>query len=88
MVAKWVSTVLLFHKYFLNMDISLIMRLICLKIVIHVLRIHLQGKVSQNFDIGLSFNLVAFRKGAFKKFTIKSHKLVVFCSKIKTRTEF
>ena len=78
--------ILLFHKYFLNMDSSLIMRLICLKIVIHVLRIHLEGRVSQNFDIGLSFDLVAFRKGTFQKFTIKSQRLAVFCTKIKSRT--
>ena len=65
--------ILIFHIYFLNMDISLIMRLICLKMIIHVLRINLEGRVSHNFDIyiGLSFNLVAFRKGDFKKFTIK-----------------
>ena len=78
--------ILIFHEYFFNMDISLIMSLICLKIVIHVLRIHLEEKGSQNFDIGLSFNLVAFRNGGFQKFTIKSQKLPVFCSKIKTRT--
>ena len=78
--------ILIFHKYVLNMDISLIMRLICLEIVIHVLRIYLEGKLSQNCDIGLSFNLVAFRKGGFQKFTIKSQQLPVFCSKIKTRT--
>ena len=77
---------LIFHKYFLNMDISLIMRLICLKIVIYVLRIHLEGRVSQYIDIGLSFDLVEFRKGDLQKFTIKSQKLPVFCSKIKTRT--
>ena len=61
----------IFHKYYFNMDISLIMRLTCLKIVILVLRIHLEGGVSQNVDIRLSFNLVAFRKGGFQKFTIK-----------------
>ena len=73
--------ILIFHKYFLNMEISLIMRLICLKIVLHVLRIHLGGRVSQNFDISLSFNLVAFRKGGFQKFTIKSQKLPFFALK-------
>ena len=78
--------ILIFHKYFFNMDISLIMRLICLKIVKHILRIHLEGRVSQNVDIRLSFNLVAFRKGGFQEFTKKSQRLPVFCSKIKTRT--
>ena len=69
--------ILIFHKYFLNMDISLIMRLqlYALKIVIHLLRIHLEGNMSQDFDIGLSFNLVAFRKGDHKSYP-------VFCSKI------
>ena len=61
------------------MDISLIMRLTCLKIAIHV---HLEGRVSQNFDVGLSFNLIAFRRGEFQKITIKSQKFPVFGSKI------
>ena len=39
------------------MDISLIVRLTCLKTAIRVLWIHLEGSVSQNVDIGLSFNL-------------------------------
>ena len=74
--------ILIFHTYFLNMDISLIVRLTCLKIVIHVFRIHLERNLSQNFDICLSFNLVAFRRGDLKKNTIKSQKLPVFCYKI------
>ena len=73
--------IVIFIKYFLNMDISLIMILICLRIVIHVLRIHLEGRVSQNFDIGFSFNLVAFRKGDFKQITIKSQKFPFFALK-------
>ena len=63
------------------MDISLIMRLTYLKIAIHVLRMNLEGSVSQSFDIGLSFNLVAFSRGDFKKCTIKSQKLPFFALK-------
>ena len=51
---------------FFTLIISLIMRLTCLKIAVHILRIHLEGSVFQNVDIGLSLNLVAFRRGAFK----------------------
>ena len=78
--------ILIFHKHFWNMDISLIIRLTCLKIAMHVFRIHLERSVSQNLDLGLSFNLVAFRRGDFQQFTIKSQKLPVFCTKIKTKT--
>ena len=51
---------------FFTSIISLIMRLTCLKIAVHILRIHLEGSVFQNVDKGLSLNLVAFRRGAFK----------------------
>ena len=54
--------ILILHIYFLNMDISLTMRLICLETAIHVLDTHLEGKVSQNFDTGLSLNLIACTK--------------------------
>ena len=58
---------LIFHKLILNMNISLIMRLTCLRIVMHVLKTHLEGRVSQHFDIDLSFNLIAFRGGTLTK---------------------
>ena len=45
----------IFHIYFLNMDFSLIMTLMCMKIYIHSAEICFEGSVSQNFDIGLSF---------------------------------
>ena len=59
------------------MYILLIMRLTCLKTAIglHAFRIHLKGRVSQNFDIGLSFDLTGFRRGDFQNITIKSQKL-------------
>ena len=53
---------------------------------IHVSETHLEGRVSQNVDIGCSLNFIACRSGGFKKNTKKSQKLPVFCSKIKTRT--
>ena len=53
---------------------------------IHVSETHLEGRVSQNVDIGLSLNFIACRSGGFKKNTKKSQKLPIFCSKIKTRT--
>ena len=68
-------------KYFLNMNISLIMRLTCLKIVRHVLKTHLEGRVSQNFDVCLSFNLIAFRRGDFQKNTKISQKYPFFALK-------
>ena len=70
------------------MDISLNKRRTCLKTAIHVHETHLGGRVSQNFDIGLSLNLTASRKGDFEKSAKKSQKLPVFCSKIKTKTNF
>ena len=78
--------ILIFHTYFFNMDNSLIMRHICLKNAINVLQTHLEGWVSQNFDIGLSFNLIASIRGDFQNISIKSQNLPVFCSKTKTRT--
>ena len=78
--------ILIFHIYFLNKHISLNIRITCLKTAIHVSKTHLEGRVSQNFDIGLSLNFIACRSGGFKKHTKKSQKLPVFCSKMKTRT--
>ena len=42
-------------RYFFNMDISLIMALICMKSCIHNPEICFEGSLSQNVDIGLSF---------------------------------
>ena len=66
------------------MDISLIMNITGMKIAIHVAETRLEGRVSQNFDIGLSFCFILCSRLNFKK--KKSQKLPVFCSKIKTRT--
>ena len=48
-----------FHIYFFKMDISLIMTATFLKLSIHDAKTHLEGKVSQNFDLGFSFCLIA-----------------------------
>ena len=36
-----------------NMDTSLIIRVICLEMAIHVLKFHLEGRMSKNVDIGI-----------------------------------
>ena len=61
-------------------------RLTCFKTAIHVPETRLEGRVSRNFDIGLSLNFIACRSGGFKKNTKKSQKLPVFFSEMKTRT--
>ena len=54
-----------------------------IKLVIHVAEIHLEGRVSQNFDIGLTFCFMLCRRLNFFLKYKKSQKLPVFCSKIK-----
>ena len=63
------------------------MRLRCLKMAMDVYETHLEGRVSQNFDIGLSLNFIACRSGGFQKNTKNSQKLPVFCSKTRRRRE-
>ena len=70
---------LIFHIYFLNMDFSLIMALICIQNA----EICFKGSVSQNFDKGLSFCFMVCRIRNFEK--KKSQKLPAFCHKTKTR---
>ena len=43
------------------------MRLTCLKTAMLVYDTHLEGRLSQNCDIGLSLNFIACRSGGFKK---------------------
>ena len=43
------------------------MRFTCLKIVVHVLKTHLEGRVSQHLDKAFSFNFIGFRRGDFKE---------------------
>ena len=76
----------IFHINVLNMDISLVIKLIIMKIAKHVPEIHWERSMSQNFDIGLSFCLILCRRVDFQKDYNKIQKLPVFSSKIKTRT--
>ena len=57
--------ILIFCIYFFNMDILLIIALICLEICMYIPKMYLEGRVSQNFDIGLSFCFVACRRWNF-----------------------
>ena len=75
----------IFHVYFLNMDISLIIAPISLKICMYIAEIYMEGSVSQNFDLGLSFCFMQCRRRHFEKKYKKSQKLPVFYHKIKTR---
>ena len=67
------------------MDISLIIAPICLKICMFIAEIFIEGRMSQNFDSGLSFCLILCRKRNFEKKYKKSQKLRVFYHKKKTR---
>ena len=78
--------ILIFHVYFFNMDISLIIALICLKTCMCIAEICMEGRVSQNLDSGLSFCFMPYRKRNFERICKKSQKLPVFCHKIKTKT--
>ena len=51
--------------YFLNKHNSLNIRLTCLRTAIHVSKTNLEGRVSQNFDIGLSLYFIACRSAGF-----------------------
>ena len=55
------------HKHFFNMDISLIMKITGMKIAIHVAETRLEGRVSQNFDLGLRFCFISCRRLYLKK---------------------
>ena len=77
--------ILIVHIYFLNKDISLTKALIYLKTWIYISKICLEGSVSQNFDLGLSFCFMVCRRRDFEKEYKKSQKLLVFCHKIITK---
>ena len=51
-----------FDIYFFNMDISLIIALICLRICMYIPKIYMEGSVSQIFDIGFSFCFIVCRR--------------------------
>ena len=77
--------ILIFHVYFFNMDISLIIALICLKICMFLSELCMEGSVSQNFDLGLSFYFMLCRRRHFEKKYKKSQKLPIFYHKKKTK---
>ena len=54
--------ILIFDIYFFNMDISLIMAHICLRICMYIPKIYMEGRVSQIFDIGFSFGFIVCRR--------------------------
>ena len=77
--------IFIFHVYFFNMDISIIIALIYLKTCLCIAEICMKGRVSQNFDFGLSFCFMPYRKRNFERKYKNSQRLPVFCHKIKTR---
>ena len=59
MAENWEKHV--FHRYFLNMDILLMMNITVMKIARHVAETRLEGKVSPIFAINLSFHFIFCR---------------------------
>ena len=78
--------IFIFYVYFLNTDISVIMALVFLKISIHITKVSLEGSVSQNVDIGLSFCFMLCKRWNFEEKDGKKYqRFPVFAHKIKTR---
>ena len=75
----------IFHLYFFNIDNSLIIAPISLKMFMCIAEIYMERSLSQNFDIGLGFCFMQCRRRHFEKKYKKSQKLPVFYHKIKTR---
>ena len=74
--------ILIFHVYYFNMDISIIIALVCLKTCMCIAEICMEGSVSQNDDLGLSFCFMPYRKRNFERIYKNSQKLPFFCHKI------
>ena len=70
----------IFHVYFLNRDISLIIAPISLRICMCIAEIYMEGSVSQNFDLGLSFCFMQCRRRHFEKKVQKITKVTRFLS--------
>ena len=62
--------ILIFDIYFFNMDISLIIALICLKICMYIPKMYMEGSVSQIFELGFSFCVINNHK-SYPFFVIK-----------------
>ena len=71
------------HVKFLNMDISLIIALICLKLCMCISEICMEGSASQNFDLGLSFCFMLCRRWNFWEKIQKIAKVTRFLSQNK-----
>ena len=67
-----------FSYIFLNMDTSLIKALTCSKTCMCILEICMEGSVSQNFDLGLSFRFILDGRRHFEKKSTKNHKSYLF----------
>ena len=52
------NEILIFHEHFLNMDISLHVAHKSIKSSTYIYDIWMEGSVSQNFDLDLSFNFI------------------------------
>ena len=59
--------IFIFHEYFFNTDISLIIGFIIMKFCIGVAEDCLEGSMSQNFNIGPSFYFMLCRSWNFGK---------------------
>ena len=70
--------ILIFHVYFFNMHILFIIAPIYLITCMYNTKICMEGSVSQNFDLGLSFCFMLCRRWDFEKKYKKSQKLPVF----------
>ena len=57
----------IFHVHFLNMDISVNMAHTPLKFETCILEIQMEGRMSQNFDLGHSFNFMKCKNLDCKK---------------------
>ena len=73
--------ILIFHVYFFNMDISIIIALIRLKTCMCIAEICMEGRMSHNFDLGLSFCFMPYRKRNFERIYKNSQKLLFFVIK-------
>ena len=75
-----------FSCTFFNMDISLIIAPISLKMCMCIAETYMEGSVSQNFDLGLVFVLCNVEEGIFEKEIQKITKVTCFFyHKIKIR---
>ena len=72
--------ILIFHIYFFNMDISLIIALICLKTYMYTFEICMEGSMSQNVDLGLSVCFMLCGRRHFEKKVQKITKITQFLS--------